>query len=86
VHVCPLEEFQLDPIQVFEYFNLHLPTGPIATRRMSYPIVLDIRTHLWTLLRREPDRFARTPPQQTPRRPPSAADDETIRRLRRRRE
>ena len=85
-----IEEFQLDPVKVFEYINLHLPTGPIATRRMSYPIVLDIRAHLWTLLLREPHRFARTPAPQTPApetppRPLSPADDESIRRLRRRR-
>ena len=80
-----IEEFQLDVAQLFDYFHLHLPTGPIATRRMSYPIAIDIRTHLWTLRLREPDRFARTPPPETPPRAPSPADDEAIRRLRRRR-
>lgn len=75
-----IKEFALDPVQVFEYFNLHLPTGPIATKRLSFPIILDIRTHLCTLRMREPDRFARAP-----HRPPPL-DNETTRRLRRRRE
>ena len=76
-----IEEFALDLAQVFEYFNLHLPTGPVATKRLSYPIILDIRTHLWTLRMREPDRFARAP-----HRPSSDADDQTLRQRRRRRE
>ena len=76
-----IEEFTLDVGQVFEYFNLHLPTGPVATRRLSYPIILDIRTHLLTLRMREPNRFARVP-----NRPSSGDDDQTLRQRRRRRE
>jgi hypothetical protein len=76
-----MEEFKLDPVQVFDYFNLHLPTGPIATKRFSFPIILDIRTHLWTLRLREPNRFARAGQPA-----PSGTDDQTLRQLRRRRE
>ena len=78
-----VKEFDLDLLQVFEYFNLHIPAGPIATKRGSYPIALDIRTRIWTLRVREPNRFART---SRPPSPPPAGDDEAIRRLRRRRQ
>ena len=78
-----VKEFDLDLLQVFEYFNLHIPAGPIATKRGSYPIALDIRTHIWTLRVREPNRFARTSRLPSP---PPAGDDEAIRRLRRRRQ
>jgi hypothetical protein len=55
-----IEEFHLDLRQVFAYFNLHIPSGPLGTERVSLPIALDIRTHLWTLLSRDRTRFSRT--------------------------
>jgi hypothetical protein len=52
-----IEEFQLSPVQVFAYFNLDMPTAPLITRRISFPILLDIRTHLGTAMMLEPERF-----------------------------
>jgi hypothetical protein len=52
-----IEEFQLNPVKVFEYFNLDIPTAPLITRRISFPILLDIRMHLGTAMMCEPDRF-----------------------------
>ena len=52
-----VEEFQLSPVKVFEYFHLDIPTGPLVTRRISFPIVLDIRTHLATVMMLEPEKF-----------------------------
>jgi len=75
-----IEEFQLDAEQVFDYFHLHLPTGPIATKRISFPILLDIRTHLWMLRQRDPNRFARA------HRGPAPDGGLTQRQVRRRRE
>jgi hypothetical protein len=52
-----IEEFQLDPRHVFAYFNLELPSKPLITKRLSFPIILDIRTHLGTAMMMNPDEF-----------------------------
>lgn len=54
-----IQEFQVDAAKVFSYFHLHIPTAPLITRRLSYPIILDIRTHLMLRVRMEPQRFHR---------------------------
>jgi hypothetical protein len=59
-----VEEFQLNLVKVFEYFNLDMPTAPLITRRISFPIALDIRTHLGTAMMREPDRFGGSQTQE----------------------
>src|SRR5262245_11146012 len=55
-----IEEFQLDPRRVFAYFNLDLPSRPLITRRLSFPIILDIRTHLGTTLMTSPEELGCT--------------------------
>lgn len=55
-----VEEFRLDPRRVFAYFNLDLPTRPLMTRRVSFPIMLDIRTHLITVLMVNPENLGCT--------------------------
>jgi hypothetical protein len=55
--ILVIEEFQLSPVKVFEYFNLDIPTAPLVTRRISFPIFLDIRTHLGTVMMLEPEIF-----------------------------
>ncbi|MAS34820.1 MAG: hypothetical protein CL610_12490 [Anaerolineaceae bacterium] len=52
-----MQEFNLNPAKVFAYFHLHLPDAPLVTRRVSYPIYLDIRTHLMTKRLMQPDQF-----------------------------
>ena len=52
-----IEEFQLDPQRVFAYFNLDLPSKPLITKRLSFPIILDIRTHLGTTLMTNPEEL-----------------------------
>jgi hypothetical protein len=52
-----IDEFQLDPRRVFAYFTLDLPSRPLITRRPSYPIFLDIRTHLGTVLMTSPEEL-----------------------------
>jgi ssDNA-binding Zn-finger/Zn-ribbon topoisomerase 1 len=41
-----LKEFQLEGAKLFAYFNLDAPKMPFVTSRMSFPIILDIRTHI----------------------------------------
>jgi len=51
IHRCPvpvIKEFQLDAGKLFTYFNLDAPTPPFITNRMSFPMILDIRTHVFT--------------------------------------
>jgi len=43
-----IKEFQLDAAKLFTYFNLDAPTPPFITSRMSFPMILDIRTHVFT--------------------------------------
>jgi hypothetical protein len=45
-----IDELELDAVKVFDYFNLDMPKGPDLAKGPSYPIVLDIRTHLITHL------------------------------------
>ena len=52
-----IEEFQLDPPRVFAYFNLDLPSKPPITERLSFPIIVDIRTHLGTTLMLSPEEL-----------------------------
>jgi hypothetical protein len=52
-----IEEFRLDPRRVFVYFNLDLPSRPLITKRLSYPIILDIRTHLGITLMTSPEEL-----------------------------
>jgi hypothetical protein len=52
-----IKEFQMSPVKVFEYFNLDIPSAPLITQRISFPILLDIRTHLGTAMMLEPERF-----------------------------
>lgn len=58
-----IHEFDLDPVKVFTYFHLHLPLAPLITKRLSYPIILDIRAHLMTRAMLQPAEFKRGPVQ-----------------------
>lgn len=55
-----IQEFDLDPVKVFAYFHLHIPAAPLVTKRLSYPIILDIRTHLMVKIMTQPNDFKRT--------------------------
>jgi len=52
-----IEEFELSPAKIFEYFNLDTPTAPLITERISFPILLDIPTHLGTAMLVDPEMF-----------------------------
>lgn len=61
-----IQEFQLDPKKVFAYFHLHIPAAPLITRCWSYPIALDIRTHLMIRINVAPQDFrSDVPPLQS---------------------
>ena len=60
-----MQEFGFDPIKTFAYFHLHVPTKPLMTRGISFPMVMDIRTHIMIVSRISPDKFiGRMPPTQ----------------------
>ncbi|MDX1992039.1 MAG: hypothetical protein SF029_06605 [bacterium] len=52
-----IHEFNIPITSVFAYFNLNLPRHALITRRISYPIMLDIRTHLMIKLMTDPGAF-----------------------------
>lgn len=56
-----IQEFQLDPVKVFTYFHLHIPNAPLMTRRVSFPIAIDIRTHLFIQVMTRPGDFKSGP-------------------------
>jgi hypothetical protein len=47
VAVC--SEFELDLPQLMDYYNLDLPKTTLGSIRVSFPLFLDIRTHLKTV-------------------------------------
>ena len=54
--VC--SEFDLSPDELLEYYNLDVPASLIAQRRISLPILLDIRNHLKATVMAENATFA----------------------------
>lgn len=58
-----IQEFQLDAAKVFAYFHLHIPTAPLMTRRVSFPIAMDIRAHLFIQVTMRPGDFKSGPVQ-----------------------
>jgi hypothetical protein len=59
-----IQEHRLDPRKVFAYFHLDMPSAPLITRSVSYPIALDIRTHLLIHITMNPAAFREGAPPQ----------------------
>lgn len=60
--VC--SEFELPPDAVLKHYNLDVPKTLIAARRVSFPIMLDVRSHLLALARAGEADFPATPKLQ----------------------
>jgi len=52
-----IDELQLDTRELLDYFHLSPPTGPPVTKRLSFPIFMDIRTHVISRLALDPGTF-----------------------------
>jgi uncharacterized protein (TIGR03067 family) len=55
--VAVADEFCLDVQALLDYFNLDVPALPLITNRLSFPVFMDIRTHVATRLTMENDAF-----------------------------
>jgi len=53
-------EFELDPEEILQHYNLDVPASLIAHRRLSLPILLDIRNHLKAAVMAEEATFTVT--------------------------
>src|SRR5205823_1239901 len=50
-------EFELNIDQIMAYYNIDVPRSLLAKRRLSLPIMLDIRTHLMAMAASEEATF-----------------------------
>jgi hypothetical protein len=60
--VC--SEFGLEPREILDYYNLDVPAALLVRRRISLPIVLDIRAHLLAVAACGEAPFCVTPKMQ----------------------
>jgi hypothetical protein len=63
IPVC--SEFNLNIEELLTYYNLDVPRSLLAGRRVSFPIMLDIRTHLIAAALSGEATFAVTPAMQS---------------------